>query len=356
MPPAAPERVAHDPSRLPAEIAALLREDLYEFFAAPRASSASATPSTRYALIDAILCPPDYVFELGDAHGLNFTAVFLGTAEAAYHKKGPFLLQLPDDPLERNHPLIAALAETPGLKQALTLIESPLPLPELCAWLRAWLKAELDDGARILLRWFDARIGITLLQTLPPELSGRFLSPFRHWHAWDWNYRPRRLSGPTRPAPEKIPEPIRIDPATLKTLGAISTVQETIHYLDTEDPTPRPEIAPLPMLPALRHYVAECELDTIRRMGLSLSRNDRLSALWFALHAHPRFWQDPDLREKARRRYLKENSLDWLISDPSFYDFAHRSGDAARALAEAGEAFLAEARADRQALRRPDGR
>jgi hypothetical protein len=326
--------IAHDPERFKREVALLLGHDLGLLLG-------QARNMPHYALIDGGQCPEGWLDAWRRDYRLDAEPLFLRTPEAAHHALGPQLVELPKEALGATHPLIESLAAGPGVWQALTLSASPLPILELHAHLSAFLGGVLDDGTEVLLRWYDAAIGLPLLNTLPEAARSAFMQPFAFWKSWDWHYRPVELSGPKKQSLPDHPVPVPIDEATLQTLSALNVVQSLIAYLEDEPPL-NPDIAPLPMAPALKHDIAERELKQAQGLGLASRFMDQLAVLWFALHVHPDIWRHPHMREEGQTRFAKQKTMNWLLREHRL----RKQGE--QALARMGASFIANLKAARE--------
>jgi hypothetical protein len=300
----------HDPKRFEREVAEVLKHDLVALLGKPREIPC-------YALIDGGCCPDGWLEGWRHEQGLDVEPLFLQTSEAAYHAKGPHWIELPREALGRAHPLIQTLAEGPGVWQALTIAASPLPIMKLHAHLRGFLGGVLEDQTEVLLRWYDARVGIPMFRILPAATREAFRLPFVFWKSWDWNYHPVELEGNSpsvRPALPDQPTPVPIDETTLKALEQLNGVQRLIARLEEEAPLAE-GVDPLPMSPALKHHIAERELEQASSLGLELSTRDQLSILWFAFHVHPDIWRHTAIREEAKTRFAQRGTLDWLLRE-----------------------------------------
>jgi len=325
----------HAPESFEREIAEILSGDLTAHW-----GRAGSPP--RYVLIDGGQCPEGWLDAWRRENALDAEPLFLRTPEAAWHAQGPHLIEIPGTALGETHPLIQSLAAGPGVWQALTVTASPLPVMKLHAHLRAYLVGVLDDGTQALLRWFDARVGNALLNTLPERTRATFMQPFAFWKSWDWHYRPVAIEGPKRPSlPEDHPAPVPIDETTLQALGTLNEVQRLIAHLEDEPPLD-PDSAPLSMSPALKHHIAARELEAARKLKLTPTLDDQRAVLWFALHIHPDIWRHAHMQEEGQRRFAKTGTMHWLMRE-------HRlRAQGEQALARLGAAFIAEMKAMRE--------
>jgi hypothetical protein len=326
---------AHDPKVFERHVAEILGSDL-----AAHWGQAGSLP--RYILIDGGQCPEGWIDRWCHEQGQDAEPLFLRTPESAWHPQGQHLIEIPGTAMGETHPLITSLAQGPCVWQALTVTASPLPVMKLHAHLRGFLGGVLEDGTEALLRWFDARVGMALLDTLPESTRTTFMQPFAFWKSWDWHYQPVAIEGPKRPSlPEAPPALVPIDEKTLKTLSALNVVQSLIAHLEDEPPLD-PDIAPLSMSPALKHYIAARELEAAQALGLATRFGDQLSVLWFALHVHPDVWRHAHMQEEGKRRFAKTGTMRWLLLE-------HRlRAQGEQALARLGAEFLAEMKAGRE--------
>jgi hypothetical protein len=328
---------AHDPRAFESVVAGMLGRDL-----AAGWGDAEALPRSRYVLIDGALCPEGWIEAWSHEHGLDAEPLFLRMPEAASHAKGPHFIEVPRAALGVSHPLIRSLAEGPGVWQALTVTASPVPIMKLHAHLRGFLNGVLEDETSVLLRWYDARIGIPMLDVLPELTRAALLRPFAYWRSWDWHYRPAEIAGPSRQGLPEYTTPIPVDEALLKALEGLNATQSLIVRLEEENPVP--EISPLPMNPALKHYVAERELGLATELGLAAGFRDRLALVWFALHVHPDAWRHAPMCEEAQRRFAKKSDMDWLYEESALRPRGEQ------ALAALADAFLAGLEAERASV------
>ena len=324
----------HDPAVFNREIARVLSYDL-----AILLGEVGRMP--HYALIDGSLCPKGWLEAWCNEQGLDAEPLFLRTSEAALHPRGPHLIELPNDPMREAHPLIKTLAEGPAIWQALTLMASPLPIMKVHAHLRAFLGGVLEDKTEALLRWYDARVGIPMLKTLPRAAQEAFMRPFAFWKSWDWNYQPIELEGEKRQSLTDYPTPVLIDEETLKALSKLNVVQGLIARLEEEAPQQDGDVLPLPIAPALKHYIAERELGETWRLGVASRFQDRLAILWFAFYIHPDIWRHSHMQKEAKKRFAELETMNWLLQERSL----RQQGE--QALANLGEQFVANVKVRR---------
>jgi hypothetical protein len=327
------EEEAHDPDVFLSVVAGILSRDLATWWD-------KAEAFARYVLIDGALCPEGWIETWCQEHGLDAEPLFLRMPEAAYHAKGPHFVEIPGTALGVSHPLVRSLAEGPGVWQALAVMASPVPIMKLHSHLRGFLNGALEDGTSALLRWYDARVGIPLLNTLPEATRAAFMRPFCCWRSWDWHYRPLGIAGPLKQGLPECSGPIPVDEPLLKALCGLNVIQDLIAYLEEE--APMPEITPLPMCPALRHYIVERELQQAWDLGLVSSFQDQLAVAWFALHVHPDVWRHAYMREEAQKRFAKVGDMEWL------YDEQASRARGEQALIKLAKAFLDALEADRE--------
>jgi hypothetical protein len=322
----------YDPHAFTNAVAGILCRDLAAWW-----GKEEATP--RYVLIDGALCPEGWIAAWRHEQGLDAEPLFLRTPEAVSYVKGPRFVEVPRMALGAAHPLLRSLAEGPGVWQALTVTASPVPAMQLHTHLRNFLNGVLEDETSVLLRWYDARVGIPMLNALPEAACVAFTRPFAYWRSWDWQYRPVELAGPAKPGLPRFATPVPIDETLLKTLSELNRTQYLIARLEEENPVP--DVSQLPMCPALRHYVAERELGLAQELGLAANLRDRLAVIWFALHVHPDVWRHAYMREEAQKRFAKRRTMNWL------YDERASRAQGERALAELAAAFLKAMEAER---------
>ena len=291
-------------------------------------------------LIDGVLCPEGWIEAWCEEHGLDAEPLFLRMPEAASHAKGPHLIEIPQTALGVLHPLVRSLAEGPGVWQALTVTASSVPLMKLHAHLRGFLNGVLEDETSALLRWYDPRVGIPLLNALPEATRTAFMRPFAYWRSWDWHYQPVEIAGSLKQALPEPSMPVPIDETLLKTLNGLSATQYLIARLEEEAPVP--DIQPLPMCSALRHAIVERELQQVRDLGLASSFRDQLAVVWFALYVHPDVWRHGYMRKEAQKRFGQHKSMNWLYDEQA----SRERGE--QALAGLANAFLEELDAKRE--------
>jgi hypothetical protein len=301
-----PVEQKHDPDIFISAVARILGRDLAAWWEKTEASS-------RYVLIDGALCPEGWIEAWRHEHGLDAEPLFLRMPEAVSYLKGPYLVEVPRTAMGASHPLVRSLAEGPGVWQTLTIMASPIPIMKLHAHLRRFLNGVLEDGTSALLRWYDARVGIPLLKTLPKATRAAFMLPFAYWKSWDWHYRPVEIAGPSKQGLPEFSTPVPIDEALLRALSKLNTIQDLIAGLEEEDPVP--EVSPLPICPALRHYIVEREFQRAWDLGLASRFRDQLAVIWFALHVHPDVWRHAYMRKEAQRRFADRGTMNWLYDE-----------------------------------------
>jgi hypothetical protein len=319
------KETGHDPGAFLSAVAGILSRDLADWWGGQETTS-------RYVLIDGALCPEGWIEAWCRERQLDAEPLFLRMPEAESHALGPYFVEIPRTALGASHPLVRSLAEGPGVWQALTVMASPVPIMKLHAHLRGFLDGVLEDETNVLLRWYDARVGIPLLNLLPEAARAAFLQPFAYWKSWDWHYRPAGIAGPEKPGLPEFVTPAPIDEALLKALGGLNVVQNLIAHLEEENPVP--EIPPLPMCPALKHHIAERELQQAWDLGLAKSFRNQRAVVWFALHIHPDVWRHAYMRESAQKRFARRGVMNWLYEERA----SRPQGE--RALREQARVFL----------------
>lgn len=91
----------------------------------------------------------------------------------------PFVLRV--DPATRIRPIIQELADAACYACALTQIDTPSDIQTLTDALTRRCEVLLPDGVAMLLRYFDTRVFMSLLDVLSPEQVDSFLSCASDW-------------------------------------------------------------------------------------------------------------------------------------------------------------------------------
>lgn len=173
----------HNPAQFEQEIAKALAFDIATF-------CQHQGKLYRYALIDAGITGFASLEQFMAQYTLHSTALFLGTPEEPMVEIGPWLIEIPPLALPELYQQLAGLAAT---RHALSMISSRHSIQALSKCLRSWLDGELDDGTSVVIRYYDPRCGLMLIEQLPEMLP--LLDGVHRWVSWGVDYAPICLTG-----------------------------------------------------------------------------------------------------------------------------------------------------------------
>ena len=227
----------------------------------------------RYALVELGQCTPEdqqVIAYCVKALGLNIKRLFAGTPENDLADQGPWLISLP---VNAEPALLQALALHAGLSHALSIIASPLVLSEMADHMRGWLEGlipadpgiEGDEPSGAVLRWFDPRIGLDMIGSLPAPDRRQFMGAMRWWASWSHDFTPRVVYGPVKNVVAPRVEPLPLDMPLLRALDQLNTAETMLASIRENDIEPGELDA---VAPALQHWLAHRLLATAKQMGL----------------------------------------------------------------------------------------
>jgi hypothetical protein len=254
-----------------------------------------ADPSSReqrcHALVSVGQCDEGAVADMVATHGLAHEKLFMQTPEADMAHIGPWLVELPPAPSDA---LVHALAHM-AAAEAVSFLRSALRPLKLAEHLRGFMSGVLLDGAPVLLRYFDPRIGFDMLVHWRDDVRQRFLAPLAWWAGWDAGFQPRRFHGASAaPASSPGDTVIELNAEWLNAIDAVGEPQLTVALLgealaETDSRASRQLSA---LHPWLCRQIARDALVFARGAGFD-GWDDRVLACRVALLLHPCFHADP---------------------------------------------------------------
>ncbi|AMO94076.1 hypothetical protein CFter6_1365 [Collimonas fungivorans] len=326
IPDSAESTPLHDPQQFLDEVAQALSHDLRILLRPLRSAQC-------YALVNAGQCAPGSVAKLVADHELDAEPLFAHTAEEAHVDQGPWLLRLPSQPSDA---LLLRLAADAGSKQALSMIASPLRNHVLCAHLRSWFNGLLEDKSQVLMRYFDPRIGLDMVQCWPQPVRQQFLGALQWWASWDHLFTPRAIRGAAQPQPAALEEPLEIGAElqlALDRLNHAERLQALILKEDT-DPGELDHIAP----PLLR-VIAHLQLQRAEQLDLNEWGDQRL-LIALGLRMHPQACDEPRLNALLHTSAAAKESIAAVIGRMPAAYWEEQQADAPRSLALLSEKIL----------------
>ena len=320
----------HDPQQFLSEAAQTISHDLRILLQPLRATSC-------YALVNTGQCKPGSIAKLIAEHELDAEPLFAHTADDAHVDQGPWLLRLPE---RSSDALLLRLASDVGTSQALSVIASPLRNHVLCGHLRSWFNGLLEDKSQVLMRYFDPRIGLDMVQCWPRPVRQQFLSAMQWWVSWDHLFTPRIIHGNAQPQPAELSEPLAINTElqlTLDRLNHAERLQALILKEDT-DPGELDHIAQ----PLLR-VIAHMQLQRAAEMDLNAWSDQRLLVA-LGLRMHPQACDEPRLNALLRTCAAEKESIAAAIGRMPAAYWEELQATAPRSLALLSENILAPLR------------
>ena len=147
--------------------------DIVEHF---RALQQADTALWLYALVDGFQYEQHTGQRLVYQHGIN-RPIFLGTEDEPLAHAGPWLIDVvrAPDQLQSLHDLEQALPSVSWLISA-------IDLEGLSQLLQLKLDAQLPDGRKVLLRFYDPRVLGNLMQTMNNAQRAEFVHLIDEWH------------------------------------------------------------------------------------------------------------------------------------------------------------------------------
>lgn len=129
-----------------------------------------------YALVDGA----QYQQRLGQAMAQQpgMRALFAGTPDEALAHAGPWLIDAESEDASLANELAKLEAEVP----AVSWIIAPQDLEGLAQLLQLKLDMKLPDGRCALLRFWDPRVLVTLVQVMDEEQRMSFFAHIEEWH------------------------------------------------------------------------------------------------------------------------------------------------------------------------------
>lgn len=129
-----------------------------------------------YALVDGFQYEQHTGLRLDHQRGIN-RPIFLGTEDEPLAHAGPWLIDISKAPdqLQSLHELEQALP-------SVSWLISPIDLEGLSQLLQLKLDAQLPDGRKVLLRFYDPRVLGHLMQTMSNEQRAGFVHLIDEWH------------------------------------------------------------------------------------------------------------------------------------------------------------------------------
>jgi hypothetical protein len=169
-----------------------------------------AAGGSLFAILDACGEPAVLVKckQLGKPRALS---LYRGTAEQTYRKIAPYLVHL-------DSATVDWIAGSVWLRPWGIFAHSPHPFPELHQHFRRFLKVELPDGARVLLRFYDPRLLPVFLDSCQPAELRDFFGPVRAFGVPDQTGQPAAtlLHFPSGGAPGSRPVYMKIRPEQMR--------------------------------------------------------------------------------------------------------------------------------------------
>ena len=247
--------------------------------------------STLYALIEAGQCSSPDAFSAWVArHGLESSSLFAGTAEAHHAAEGPWLVALsaPCPPA-----ICEELAQLAALPRALLLIGSPLPLLRLTVHLQSWLQAVVQDpqGGRteLLVRHFDACIGMAMVDLWPHAEREAFTGAFEVWCGWDARFALHVRKGRREPEAALRDAPLPVPETLLEKIDALNRAERLAALVVEQDAQPGELDA---IAPWMRTAIARQALAQAHALGLEGWQDERI-AVALALRIHAEILEQP---------------------------------------------------------------
>lgn len=281
---AAASRQQHDPVQFDHALAEGLAFDIHAF-------CQQVEGDYRYALVDAGNAGEGWPERFAAEHGWACDSLFSGSAEAVFADIGPWLIELPQAlTTEQCH----ALALQAATRHALSLIASPYPRLPLLANLKTWLDGRLEDGTSVLVRYFDPRIGLDLINQLPEAQAIR--QSFACWASWDVDYQPRWLTGNAGAMPMQA-GPLLLSRESQRILDEINA-PDLILALIHEDDLEAGELDHIS--PALKRFIAHRQYRHARSLGVCNWADQRLWVI-AGLVVHPGLAAHPQVAAGARQ-------------------------------------------------------
>ena len=152
------------------------------FDVAWRSSDASLGPKRVFVLIDHAGCS-GLLARLGQSASLRWISLFQDSTESSAIEVAPILVDLGsvELPAPGAKRMLAWLSEACNASNAMLVIHSTRPHDELAKSLTRRLDALLPDDLPVLLRYFDTRVFVSLMQTLDAQQKAAFCCVASQW-------------------------------------------------------------------------------------------------------------------------------------------------------------------------------
>lgn len=129
-----------------------------------------------YALVDGFQYEQHTGKRLEHRRGVN-RPIFLGTEDEPLAHAGPWLIDIGKAPDQ-----LPSLHELEKSLPSVSWLISPIDLEGLSQLLQLKLDAQLPDGRKVLLRFYDPRVLSHLMQTMSNEQRAGFVHLIDEWH------------------------------------------------------------------------------------------------------------------------------------------------------------------------------
>lgn len=130
-----------------------------------------------YALVDGVQYQAQFCVSFVGVAGSAYS-LFNGTDDAALSNAGPWLLDAESAPA----PLLRELGRLERVAPAVTWLISPLTPEGLGQLLQLRLDVQLPDGRKALLRFWDPRVLLNLIELLSADQREEFFVHIHEWH------------------------------------------------------------------------------------------------------------------------------------------------------------------------------
>ncbi|WP_334065988.1 DUF4123 domain-containing protein [Burkholderia cepacia] len=139
-------------------------------------SHESRPASQLFALVDGA-ASPGRVHVLLEESGADYKSVFEGLPEAALGPASLYIARVDD----RDAPWFVELDRIDLHSPCLSLVWSRYDINDVATHLRAFLFADIGDGMKGMVRYFDPRNTNAILQVWGEQIAGMFIAPFDRW-------------------------------------------------------------------------------------------------------------------------------------------------------------------------------
>lgn len=129
-----------------------------------------------FALVDGA-ANPGRVYALLEESGAYFKSVFEGLPEEALGPASLYIVRVDD----RDAPWFVELDGIDLHSPCLSLVWSRYDIADVATHLRAFLFADIGDGMKGLVRYFDPRNTDAILKVWGPQIASMFIAPFERW-------------------------------------------------------------------------------------------------------------------------------------------------------------------------------